>query len=130
MARDPARKKVTDRAASKRYHDKNRDKHRIALIMYRAKARAQRKGVPFSLTLADIPAVPEFCPVLGVRLISETTGRTGPRPFSPALDRIVPALGYVPGNVQWLSHRANCMKSNASPDELRAFATWVSKEYP
>jgi hypothetical protein len=43
-------------------------------------------------------------------------------PLSPALDRIVPHLGYVPGNVVVVSHRANFIKNNATVDELELIA--------
>lgn len=88
----------------------------------RAKSRAKKKGVPFALTREDLPPVPERCPILGIELIPAVGA---PSPNSPALDRIIPARGYVPGNIQWLSHRANFMKNDASPEELVAFARWV-----
>jgi hypothetical protein len=33
------------------------------------------------------------------------------------------------GDVWVISHKANTMKNNASPDELLAFASWVNKEF-
>ena len=53
-------------------------------------------------------------------------GKKGAVPSSPSLDRIIPELGYVPGNVQVISHQANTMKSNATLKELKAFAAWVA----
>ncbi len=70
--------------------------------------------------------IPDVCPVLGISLYPGT-GR-GPGHNAPSLDRIVPALGYVPGNVQVISHLANSMKRDASPEQLRLFAEWVLKE--
>ena len=84
-----------------------------------AKGRAKRKGVPFTITLDDVPPIPEACPVLGIPLRINNTAARGD---SPSLDRIVPQLGYVPGNVMWISHRANSIKSDATPAELRAVA--------
>lgn len=46
---------------------------------------------------------------------------------SPSLDRIVPALGYAPGNIHWISYRANAIKSNATPDELHKVADYMEK---
>jgi UDP-N-acetylenolpyruvoylglucosamine reductase len=54
--------------------------------------------------------------------------KKGPLPNAPSLDRIDSARGYVPGNVQVVSHKANTMKSNASTEELIAFSEWVQKE--
>lgn len=42
------------------------------------------------------------------------------RPASPSLDKIIPSLGYVPGNVRIISARANLLKNDATVDELRA----------
>jgi hypothetical protein len=96
-------------------------------LLRSARDRALAKGIPFSLTEEDFE-IPEFCPVLGIKLATGT-GR-GPAPHSPTLDRIDLLLGYVPGNVQVISSRANAMKNDATPDELRKFAAWVLKEFP
>lgn len=87
-----------------------------------AKHRAKRRGLPFGIRSEDL-SVPEFCPVLGLRLETATGGN--PKLNSPSLDRIVPELGYVVGNVQVISHQANTMKSGASKEELLRFAKWV-----
>ena len=58
-----------------------------------------------------------------------TKGKSWRRKYSPSLDRIDPNKGYVKGNVQVISRLANIMKSNASPEELRAFANWVNTNY-
>ena len=85
-----------------------------------AKARATRAGVPFEISAPDI-IIPSHCPVLGVELY-RTLGRKGGGPNSPSLDRIKPELGYVPGNIIVISNRANRIKSDAAPHELRAVA--------
>lgn len=80
-----------------------------------AKQRAKKYGLPFDITYKDI-VIPEKCPYLGIQLV----------PFSewssPSLDRIIPELGYVKGNIQVISTKANTMKNNATRDELVAFA--------
>lgn len=93
----------------------------------RAKSRARERGVEFSLDKEDI-VIPEFCPVLGVKL-EPYSGRSGGKKNSPALDRIDNSKGYVKGNVTVISHLANMMKSSASKEELLAFAEWVQKAY-
>lgn len=76
--------------------------------------------------LVDI--APERCPVFGYKLSFENGNRQhGFRGNLPSVDRIDPALGYIPGNLQVISFRANAMKSDASPEELRLFAQWVLK---
>ena len=131
--------KSCDNQRRREYHVAHRDTAAAAMRAYRegpgrkgilmclARDRAKAKGVPFSLTADDFD-IPEFCPVLGIKLATGT-GR-GPAPHSPTLDRIDLRLGYVAGNVQVISSRANAMKNDANPDELRRFAAWVLKEFP
>lgn len=85
-----------------------------------AKERAKELGVPFDLRRGDVE-VPKVCPVLGTDFVIGTQ-------YSASLDRIVPALGYVKGNVQVLSRLANSMKSNATEEELRKFADWINQK--
>ncbi len=101
------------RECNRRWADANPTR----IILARAKCRAKKAGIPFDLTLADV-LVPELCPVLGVRL--EWRGRR--TDYSPSLDRIDNARGYVRGNVIVVSWRANRLKSDASSDELRRVA--------
>ena len=97
----------------------------IGSMLVRARRRAKVDGLSFDITKDDI-VIPTHCPVLDVPLV-RARGRLTPN--SPSLDRIVPVLGYVKGNVTVLSMKANTMKNNATPEELRRFAAWVVKTY-
>lgn len=89
-----------------------------ALYLFRgARDRAKRRGLPFTIVVGDV-IVPTHCPVLGIPLAR--TGTRGRCHSSPSLDRIVPALGYVPGNVIVVSSRANSLKQDASTEEIAA----------
>ena len=90
-----------------------------------AKLRAKQNDVPFNISKSDI-IIPELCPILGLDL-KVNQGKVGKN--SPSLDRIVPELGYVVGNIQVISHLANTMKSSASKEELIKFAEWVIKYF-
>ena len=95
-------------------------------LLSSAKARAKRLGAPFNLTLEDI-VIPEFCPVLGIPIVSKYAKRTG---NSPSVDKAVPSLGYVKGNVVVISWRANRLKSDASVDELKRIASFYQQFVP
>jgi hypothetical protein len=103
-------------------------------MFHSAKARAKKKGIVFDLEPSDI-IVPEFCPALGIKLerarpslcTGTQPGRTKYSDFSPSLDRIVPELGYVKGNVWVISLKANRIKNTATPDELQKIADAVIK---
>jgi hypothetical protein len=109
-------------SAEERYRYWERKKRDpIGYTLARLKRAAKAKGVPFDLTRDDI-FIPEHCPVLGIRLRAIGTGRGHD---CPEADRLVPELGYVRGNVSFISHRANRLKDNATPDELERVAAWM-----
>lgn len=123
-------KHVFQKAAAK-WESANRDQVREARHAYKllnpermlligAKVRARARGVPFDLTVSDIH-IPSHCPVLGMPL------KRGDRSAAPSLDRRIPALGYVKGNVAVISNRANTLKSNSTADELRAIVRWLNR---
>lgn len=85
-------------------------------IMINAKKRAKIKGIEFSLELKDMPYIPEYCPILGIKI--EPNKYAGPKDCSPSLDRINPNFGYVKGNVRIISNRSNRIKSDATLEEL------------
>lgn len=47
---------------------------------------------------------------------------------SPSLDRIIPTLGYVPGNVWVISHRANELKRDATLQEIQMLAANLARK--
>lgn len=87
-----------------------------------AKRRAKKAGVPFAITVDDIGEIPTHCPVLGIKLQTNTKAVAD---ASPSLDRIEPALGYVKGNVAVMSKRANTIKSNGTAEEHEKIAAWM-----
>jgi hypothetical protein len=59
------------------------------------------------------------CPLLGLELTyANCAGNNTPQNYA-TLDKINPTKGYVPGNVQILSYRANTLKNSATLDELK-----------
>jgi len=90
-----------------------------------AKGRASEKNIPFTITEQDIH-VPDTCPILGISLM---VGDNVVQDASPTLDRINPEKGYVPDNIQVISHKANRGKSNFTLDELKKLFEW-RKSHP
>lgn len=109
--------KKAEKYAKKEIWRKSRDV-RLRLIEG-AKKRAKEKGLPFDMTIDDIP-VPGACPVLGIPLLSRNGS---PGIGSPSVDRKTGDRGYVGGphsNVRVISHKANALKSDLSPvDSVR-----------
>jgi len=59
------------------------------------------------------------CPLLGLELTYENCGQKAAPNNYATLDRIDSSKGYVKGNVQILSFRANTIKGDASLEELK-----------
>jgi hypothetical protein len=89
-------------------------------MLVNAKHRAKKRGIPFDLTLADLGSVPSVCPALGIP-ISPLGGRDN----RPEIDRLIPAKGYVRGNVVIISSRANRIKNDGTLAELTAITKWL-----
>lgn len=95
-------------------------------MIYNAKRRAEKQGVPFNPTREDVLRVWPLnnrCPVFGTLLI-----RNGgyPTKESATVDRIDPKLGYIPSNIAVLSLRANQIKAGETdPADVRKVAVWM-----
>ncbi len=86
-------------------------------LYYLSKQRSKQKNIKFDIAVDDIH-IPEFCPILNIKLKKNHTGWA---PDAPTLDRIIPEKGYVKGNVKVISGKANVMKNNATLEELKIF---------
>ena len=120
----------------KEYRRKNKNKlslykqrwkaNNYELTMYdNAKHRAKRKGLEFTIEIADL-VIPEMCPILEIPLKINIGGQ---QYDSPSLDRIDNSKGYIKDNIMIISNLANTMKSYASAYQLIKFARWVLKTY-
>ena len=89
-----------------------------------ARKRAAKKGVPYSITAAYIISIlTDKCPIFGTEF---NFGKNrGVQPTSPSLDRIVPSLGYIEGNVVIISSKANSIKSAYEAKDLYKVADWL-----
>jgi len=86
-----------------------------------ARARAKKFEIPFDIVVDDI-VIPKFCPALWIELRYNDKHHGDD---SPSLDRIVPALGYVRGNIAVISIRANRIKTDAKIEEIEKVIAWL-----
>ncbi len=113
-----ARKNAATRkwaAENRSYAAEWKRKNAGLMLLYGARQRAAKSGLGFDLELSDI-VVPRKCPWLGI----EIRPGGGKKPSSPSLDRVDNAKGYVKGNVEVVSWRANNLKATATLDEMIA----------
>lgn len=95
--------------------------HPERVMWLAAKHNARRHKVPFTISVEDI-VIPEKCPILEIHLQSRGKSRDS----APSLDRVIPELGYVAGNIAVISNRANRIKSDATLDELKKLIVYMS----
>lgn len=87
-------------------------------MLYNAKRRANKSGVPFTLTPEDI-VIPDVCPVFKVPF--EESGE-----YVASLDQRNPGGGYTPDNIAVISWKANRLKNNATAAELQDIINWMN----
>lgn len=86
------------------------------------KSEAKTRGIVFNLTPEYLKEIwTNTCPIYKVPFVR--FDKTNPH--SPALDRINPVLGYIKGNVVFISSRANRIKYDASLEELKLITQWL-----
>lgn len=131
--RDTDEKKELHRQANKKYANKSRENRSAYEQSYwasrweeylwkQSKRRAQRAGLDFDIEIEDV-VIPKYCPYLGTE-ITKIFGQ-GVVWTNPSIDRIDNTKGYVKGNVQILSRRANSVKQDLSLSELQIFCSNV-----
>lgn len=100
------------RAWKRDYQRINKDKN----LLNQARYRARVSGLAFNITIDDIK-IPIYCPYLKTKL--EPATGLGPKYNSPTLDRIDNSQGYIKGNIEVISYRANLLKRDLSLAEMR-----------
>ena len=91
-----------------------------------AKKRASERDLEFNIEESDI-VIPDVCPILEVPLKFGTKGNYD---YSPSLDRIDNTKGYIKGNIQVISKKANTMKNSATLQELQTFCKNILRYSP
>lgn len=104
-------------AASKKWKSNNALQARLHGLRHNAK----RRGIPFNLTLEDL--VGTVCPVFGTPL-DWSAKRTE---NSAEVDRIIPSMGYVKGNVRVVSRKANRLKSDGTLTDFKMLVRYLER---
>lgn len=78
----------------------------------------------WSITMSDL-TWPKYCPVLGLELDWFADKR---QENSPSIDRIDSTKGYIPGNVQIVSWRANRIKNDGTAREHQLIFEYLTKK--
>jgi hypothetical protein len=118
-------KEVIRGRTSSKNHKKTPRGH-FAKFKDRCKARALEKGIPFDLDTDYLQSIAtDKCPIFGTDFVWGLHRGTKVNDATASLDRIIPELGYVKGNVVFISHMANRIKNDVTENELYAVADWL-----
>ena len=122
-----ARKKKTDRERYlrkkeeiKAYSRKYRLENPEHILLRRTKNRAKKLGYDFNLTIDDVK-IPKRCPIFKTKFVY------GDRRLCASIDRIDNSKGYVKGNVQIISMRANRMKGDNTIKDFELLLEYMKK---
>lgn len=96
-------------------------------LLTAAKQNARNKKLEFSIEPVHLLPLPDLCPILKTPLEYSEFG-DALSDNKPSVDRIDSSLGYVKGNVQVVSWRANRLKNNATLEELRLLGKWAASK--
>lgn len=101
----------------------NKYKNNLEYMLWKsAKIRAQKNNLEFNIEVTDI-VIPNICPVLNIPIFYQPTGGK-PTHYSPSLDRIDNNKGYIKGNIEVISWRANNLKRDATMTELKSIVSY------
>lgn len=102
----------------RQHHQKDHLLRPERYLLRGARCRAKKYQLPIDITIDDI-VIPSKCPDLDIPLKPSIKKV---KPNSPTLDRIIPELGYVKGNIRVVSSASNRMKQETTL--LQSAAIW------
>lgn len=102
---------------------KFRSDHWAETKIKEAKKRSDKKNIPFNIDVSDLSPLPKFCSVFGIALDYSS----GPdRRVWASVDRIIPKMGYVKGNIRIISNAANYAKLDGDDSIFAAIKLYHS----
>jgi len=95
------------------------------------KASCKQKNIPYDLDEMYLEQIwTGFCPITGVELVWSCGREELKNPNAAELDRFIPSLGYVKGNVSWISRKMNNLKGNGSIKDFKDILDWMKNWTP
>jgi len=96
-------------------------------------SRIKKRGKEINIDLDDLYTIwtnqNGVCPYTGVQLLHPKDSKNKPILYKASLDRIDSSLGYVKGNIQFVSAAANYAKGSMSHEEMIEFCKLVCEKW-
>jgi hypothetical protein len=107
------------------YYERHPKRRWAKSVAAKARYRTRKSGnkYPCTITAAYIHSIaPDACPIFGTEFvfIGQKTCMG-----SATLDRLVPELGYVPGNIAVISMKANSIKNAYRSEDILKVGKWL-----
>lgn len=91
-------------------------------LLKAARKRSRDANVPHTINVTDF-IITENCPICNIKM--ERSKNSGGTAISPTLDRVIPKLGYVKGNVAIICKYCNSTKGAGSAEHHRKIADYI-----
>jgi hypothetical protein len=107
------------------YYEKHPKRRWAKGVAAKAKYRAKKSGNKYPCTISAsyiYSIAPDVCPIFGTEFVF-----TGQKTCmgTATLDRLVPELGYIPGNVAVISMKANLIKNAYRSEDILKVGEWL-----
>ena len=113
-------------SCNSKYHMNYLKEYPLKKRLTKARDRAKKQSLPCDIKIKHLEEIwTGYCPVFGTKLdrFAKRFEKGGYQ-----LDRIRPELGYVIGNIAWLSDRANRLKDNMTVDEAEMIFKFLKSQ--
>jgi hypothetical protein len=101
----------------------------VCVFLGSARSRSKKWGLECDLTLEYLLSIAtDRCPIFGTEFDWGSSGLGAGQcksPNAPSLDRVLNEIGYIQGNVVFISNVANKIKHTVTEKELYAVADWL-----
>ena len=90
------------------------------------KASCRQRKIPYDLDEVYLEQIwTKFCPISGIKLEWSSSSQDRCSENVAELDRFKPELGYIKGNVSWISRKMNNLKSNGAIEDFEKILQWM-----
>lgn len=96
----------------------------------RLRQRAKKANIPFNLTEEYLVSIwTGMCSIFNTELCLPYNSESQD-PNKATIDKVIPELGYIMGNIHWVSNKANIIKSFGTINDHQLIVDYMKKYTP